>query len=179
VQTPTVIIRPEAANGEDNAAIAAMLKEAFQGTAEILLVDTLREQGAAPISLVAIVDQRLVGHILFSPITIESAPDCQTLYSLAPLAVHPDYQRQGIGIALTNAGIAACRELGATAIVVIGHPEYYPRFGFVPAQGYGVSCQFIASDHPAFMLLELEPGALADKQGFITFHPAFGLAVGE
>jgi putative acetyltransferase len=91
---------------------------------------------------------------------------------LAPMAVLPARQRQGIGSALVRDGLGRCRELGYEAVVVLGHPGYYPRFGFVPASRFGIGCEY---DVPAevFMALELVPGALRGKPGTIRYHPAF------
>jgi putative acetyltransferase len=176
-QLHNLIIRPEVA--DDATAVAAMVEQAFQGTKENRLIDSLRQNDAVALSLVAVVDDRVVGHILFSPVMVESDPECRTIVTLAPLAVHPDVQRCGVGSRLTREGLAQCREAGATAVVVIGHPEYYPRFGFTQAEQYGLSCSYIASNHPAFMVLELVPGGLDGKSGLVLFCPSFDDAVEE
>jgi putative acetyltransferase len=91
---------------------------------------------------------------------------------LAPMAVLPAYQRQGIGSVLVRSGLAVCQALGYGAVVVLGHPSYYPRFGFVPTDRTGLRC---LDNVPveAFMMLELQPGYLQDVQGIVTYHPAF------
>jgi putative acetyltransferase len=146
---------------------------AFETATEADLVDALREQARPIVSLVAEDDGAVVGHILFSPVTLSSDPDLRIM-GLAPMAVVPDRQRQGVGFALAQAGIAACRELGFRALVVLGHAEYYPRFGFIPASRFGLRCEYDVPDE-VFMAMELEPGALQGPgPGTIRYHAAFG-----
>ena len=114
----------------------------------------------------------MVGHILFSPVTVEHSSK-PALVGLAPMAVAPGYQRQGIGSALVREGLARCRAAGVEGVVVLGHVEDYPRFGFVPAAQFGLRCEY---DVPAdvFMALELSPGAFSDVSGLVRYHQAFG-----
>jgi putative acetyltransferase len=91
---------------------------------------------------------------------------------LAPMAVLPAEQRRGVGSALVQAGLDRCRQLPCGAVVVLGHPAYYPRFGFSPASRFGVTCEYDVPDE-VFMAMELEPGFLRDKPGTIRYHPAF------
>lgn len=91
---------------------------------------------------------------------------------LAPMAVAPDHQRKGVGSALVRSGLARCKELDFSAVVVLGHPEYYPRFGFTPAVQFGIGCEFAAPPE-AFMIVELETGCLHGKSGMIRYHSAF------
>ena len=165
----TIRVRPE--EERDFAAVHRLHEAAFGTTAEADLVEVLREQAAPVVSLVAEGDQRVVGHILFAPVTLADHPECR-LMGLAPLAVLPSYQHRGIGSALVRAGLAACRTLGFGGVVVLGHPDYYPRFGFSPASAFGLACEFEAPD-AAFMALELVPGGLRDVSGTVHFHPAF------
>ena len=91
---------------------------------------------------------------------------------LAPMAVAPEYQQQGIGSALVRSGLEHCRAAGYKAVIVLGHPRYYPRFGFVPASHFNIRSQYDAPDE-AFMALELEPGALGEIGGVVKYHPLF------
>ena len=152
----------------DQAAIFSVNARAFETDLEARLVDVLREQGAAAVSLVAEVDGAIVGYILFSPVRIGD----RDFIALAPMAVAPEHQRTGIGSALVRAGIEACRERGDAAIFVLGHAEYYPRFGFVPAGPKGLHYQSEEFD-PHFFVLELHENALDGVQGLVEFHPAF------
>jgi putative acetyltransferase len=162
-------IRPETA--VDYAAVFAIHSAAFPTDAESRAVDMLRVASEECISLVADDGAGVVGHIMFSPVTLDSEPGLK-LMGLAPMAVMPARQRQGVGSALVRSGLAACRAYGAAAVVVLGHPEYYPRFGFVPAVGHGIACEYDVPDE-AFMLMELFPGVLAGMSGVIRYAEAF------
>ncbi len=122
----------------DIVAIHQVVEAAFGQPAEAELVDRLRANGKAVLSLVAENYGVIVGQILFSEVTVEVNPPAIKLIGLAPLAVAPAQQRSGIGSLLSRAGLEGCRALGYQAAVVLGHPEYYPRFGFVPASRFGI-----------------------------------------
>ena len=156
----------------DIEAIHAVNRAAFQTSAESELVNSLRRLGGPVISLVAQEDDTVIGHIMFSPVLLTGYP-AAFIMGLAPMAVRPDRQRTGIGSALVSAGLDACRELGAGAVVVLGHAAYYPRFGFTPASRFGLRCEYAVPDD-VFMALELIPGYLHDKTGLIRYHDAFG-----
>lgn len=162
-------IRPEEPG--DRAGVRVVNVAAFPTPAEADLVDALRAQARPLVSLVAEEDRAIVGHILFSPVTLPGHP-ALVLMGLAPMAVTPARQRAGIGSALVRAGLEACRRLPAGAVVVLGHPEYYPRFGFAPGVRSGLGCEY---DVPAeaFMVLELRPGALRGASGKVQYHGAF------
>ena len=164
-----MVIRPE--RSEDIGGIRAVNRAAFETATEADLVDALREQADPVVSLVAEEAGSIAGHIMFSPVTL-SGGGRTPLMGLAPMAVRPDAQRRGIGSALVRAGLDRCRHLGCGAVVVVGHPEYYPRFGFVPASRFGISCEYDVPDE-VFMLLELEPGVLGGQSGTVRYHPAF------
>jgi putative acetyltransferase len=162
-----VRIRPEAT--PDRAAVRALNTAAFGQRGEADLVDRLREQADPYLALVAEDAGEIVGHIAFTPVTVAGASG---VMGLAPMAVAPKHQRQGIGGALVLAGLKACREAGAVAVVVLGHPAYYPRFGFAPAHLFGLTSAYDAPPE-AFMALELAPDALAGASGVARYHAAF------
>ncbi len=110
---------------------------AFGEPTEANLVRDLTAAGASTLSLVAEKDGYVVGHILFSPVTIETPAGQVTAIGLAPMAVLPDQQGKGIGTRLVQEGLAQLRRLGYDAVVLVGHPDYYPRFGFKRASRFG------------------------------------------
>lgn len=156
----------------DVASVYAVECAAFGRIAEAELVDRLRAAARPHISLVATCGSEIVGHIFFSPVRIATEPPALQPMGLAPMAVHPDWQRRGIGGALVRAGLDACRARGSQAVVVLGHPQYYPRFGFAPAVRWGLRCEYDAPDD-AFMALELTPGALAGVSGLVRYASEF------
>jgi len=165
-----IVIRSE---GEgDRLGVRGINEAAFGQPAEADLVDALRSAGAAEVSLVAEADGQIVGHILFSPVSLAEAGKSLKISALAPLAVLPPYQRRGIGSLLVKQGLEDCRRVGVQAVVVLGHPDYYPRFGFRRASAFGLRCEFNTPDE-AFMALELTPSALSGKSGTIKYHDAF------
>jgi len=151
--------------------IHAVNRAAFESAAEAVLVDALRAQAVDVISLVAEDDDHIVGHIMFSPVRLTGADDFRTV-ALAPMAVTPERQRAGIGSALVRNGLEECRRRGFEAVFVVGHPAYYPRFGFTLASSFGIACEFEVQDE-AFMAVELVAGVLRGKTGTIIFHEAF------
>src|SRR5262245_54794394 len=166
-----MVIRPE--EPRDWRAIHALEAAAFPSAAEADLVDAIRSAGATPlVSLIADDAGTIVGHAFFSPVTLDRHPTMR-LMGLGPMAVAPARQRSGIGTALVSEGLATCALGGIAGVVVLGHPEYYPRFGFVPASRFGIVCEYDAPDE-AFMAIELVRGALAAVTGTVRYHPAFG-----
>lgn len=162
-------IRKELATDFD--AVFAIHAAAFPTVAEAQLVNALRTDASPIVSLVAEDAGSVIGHILFSPVTL---PDCAgiKIMGLAPMAVIPARQRSGAGAALVAAGLEECRALGVAAVVVLGHPEYYPRFGFVPASRFGITCVYDAPDE-AFMGMELLPEGLSGVSGTVHYNWAF------
>ena len=158
------------AEPEDAGAIQSILRAAFPSAAEARLVTLLEQQTDPLISLVAEVEGSLEGHILFSPVTLETSG--VRIMGLGPMAVAPSLQRRGIGSALVRAGLAACGEAGQVGVVVLGHPDYYPRFGFKHACSFGLECEFDVPPE-VFMAMELDPGALRPYRGVVRYHPAF------
>jgi putative acetyltransferase len=165
------IVRPERPG--DARAIREVNEQAFGRAAEADLVDALRDRGKAVLSLVAVCEERVTGHILFSSVTIESGGPVTAAVGLGPMAVLPAHQRQGIGSRLVRAGLDACRRAGHAQVVVLGHPAYYPRFGFVPASRQGLYWEHPVPDE-AFMVLALRDGAPAGPGGTVRYAPEFG-----
>jgi putative acetyltransferase len=156
---------------DDVPAIRRVNQLAFGTNAEADLVDALREQARPIVSLVADDRGAILGHILFSPVTLSSQPELRIM-GLAPMAVVPARQRAGIGSALVRAGIDECRRLGVAAIVVLGHAGYYPKFGFRPASRLGLASEYDVPDD-VFMAFELDAGVLRGSPGTIRYHSAF------
>jgi putative acetyltransferase len=164
-----VTIRPEQI--EDAAPIRAVHCAAFPTDAEARLVDCLRTSGRARVSLVAEVDGLVIGHVVFSPVSVVAPSGCTHGLGLAPVAVLPDHQRGGVGSALIRVGLAACRRQGCAFVVVLGHPDYYPRFGFRRASDVGLGNEYGADK--AFMVLELQPCSLPPEGGLVKYGPEF------
>lgn len=164
-----VSVRAEQA--QDRQGIYNAHAAAFSRNAEADLVETLRAQGQGVLSLVAVEDGVVVGHVLFSPVSMSEHPDVR-LVALGPVGVVPDRQRRGIGSLLVRAGLDACGKMGLDGVVVLGHPDFYPRFGFVPASRYGIKSQWDVPDE-VFMAIELRPNALQGVSGKVRYHQAF------
>lgn len=155
----------------DYAAIKAVNEAAFGSMEEAGLVEMLRKQISPLISLVADIGEKIVGHILFSPVELTGYPQLNIM-GLAPMAVLPNYQNQGIGSQLVSAGLKQCEDLGVGAVVVLGHARYYPRFGFKPSSQFGIECEYDVPEE-LFMIKELKPGYLQGATGVIKYHDAF------
>lgn len=162
-------IRPE--EPPDAFFVREVNEAAFGSSLEADIVEKLRENPAALVSLVAEVDGELVGHIMFSPVAVKGI-DGVKLMALGPMAVLPRRQRQGIGSELVRQGLRHCRNSGCDAIVVLGHPDYYPRFGFMPASRFGITSEYDVPDE-VFMLIELRPGSLQGTSGEVIYSDAF------
>jgi len=156
----------------DLGAIRAVNDAAFDQPLEGRFVDALRAHGAVRLSLVAEVEGRIVGHILFSPVTSAAGDGLGLGLGLGPMAVTPDHQRRGIGAALIEAALARLRAAGFPFVVVLGHHEYYTRFGFVPASRYGLRCEWDVPDE-AFMVHVIDPAGAAAAAGMIRYRPEF------
>lgn len=155
----------------DRAAVHAVNLAAFETSAEADLVGALREQAEPVISLVAEDNGAIVGHIMFSPVSLSGHPGLKMM-GLAPMAVAPKHQRKGIGSALVQMGLEQCKQLGFVAVVVLGHPEFYPRFGFSPSTRFGIGSEYEVHEE-VFMAKELQPAALGGKTGIVKYHDAF------
>jgi len=161
-----VAIHPERPG--DTAAIYAVHSASFPTNLEARLVDLLRAVGRLPVSLVAEVGGAVVGHIAFSPVTAVSG---STGAGLAPVAVVELHRRQGIAAKLVRAGLDACRAAGFGWAVVMGEPAYYSRFGFRPADVFGLADEYGGGS--AFQVIELVPGVLPVGAGLVRYAPEF------
>ena len=163
-----LVIREESPGDVD--AVRAVERLAFERDGEAMLVDRLRADGALAISCVAELDGAVIGHVAFSPVAVGES-SIRAL-GLGPVAVRPELQQCAIGARMIEEGLARARERGVAAVVVLGHPAYYPRFGFVAASRFGLRFSAPVPDE-AFMAAELEPGALAHSGGVVRYHAAF------
>jgi putative acetyltransferase len=163
-------IRPE--EPADREAVHLVNARAFGRPTEADLVDALRGRVDPSISLAAVQGRQLVGHVFFSPVRIEGEGSESRAMGLAPLAVLPERQKLGIGSRLVEAGLGACHALGEDVVFVLGHPGYYPRFGFRPAGERGLHYRDVSPD-PSFMVVELAPDALAGRTGRVHYHETF------
>jgi len=156
----------------DREQVRKVNEAAFGRSDEADLIDRLRVQGVVLLSLVAEFDGQIIGHILFSRMTVETAQGPVAAVSLAPMAVQPDHQGRKIGSQLVGRGLAQLRDQGERIVIVLGHHHYYPRFGFSSEKA-----RYLASPFPpeAFMALELSDGALTGIHGAVRYPSAFGL----
>jgi putative acetyltransferase len=165
-----ITIRPE--RPEDASQVREVNQRAFGQPAEADLVDKLRATGSESLSWVAD-DDRVVGHILFTPVVVDGAGRRVVGMGLAPMAVLPERQRQGIGSQLVTRGLEVLRERGCPFVVVVGHPEYYPRFGFEPASKHGLASQWEGIPDEAFMVLILDSLAMTTVSGVVRYRNEF------
>jgi putative acetyltransferase len=164
-----VEIRSE--TSEDHAAVRHVHQQAFGQSDEAKLVEWLRAASKAIIALVATNKSQVVGHILFSPVSLEPAYPHFNAVGLAPVGVLPEYQNQGIGSQLIREGLKVCRDAGYDAVVVLGDAAYYSRFGFSRAADYGLGNEYHADEH--FMVIELREGVLNGVSGTVKYQPEF------
>lgn len=157
----------------DERGIRSVEVDAFGRSEEAELVDRLRVRGKHVLSLIAVQAGEVVGHLLLTPVRIEggTAP-AHPVLGLGPVAVRSDRQRHGIGARLMDAALDAAREMGASGIVVLGDPSYYPRFGFVPARDFGLGCDYDPAGE-AFFAREIVPGGLAGTGGRVRYAAEF------
>ena len=165
-----IVIRPEGSG--DSEGIRNVLVAAFGGKAEADLVQALRHNGALAISLVAWAASEIVGHVGFSPMHYEGQPDREDVLGLAPVAVHPQWQRRGVGSALIARGLEECDRRKCIALFVLGAPGFYGRFGFILARTCHLRCVF---DAPldAFQMLSFSETFIRPLTGLICYRPEF------
>lgn len=158
---------------QDKEMIFEVNRLAFGQDNEARLVDQIRESKyyKPELSLVAIIDKQIAGHIMFSVVTLEHHLQLSHILALAPMAVKPEYQGQGIGARLIREGLKRAQDTGYPGVAVLGHPEYYRRFGFTRASKRGIACPYLAPDE-AFMVFELKPRSLEGVKGTVKY-PAF------
>ncbi|MFA9477501.1 tRNA (guanosine(37)-N1)-methyltransferase TrmD [Phycisphaerales bacterium AB-hyl4] len=152
-------------------AVDRVLREAFPTDAEAKLVRALRDQREAVTSLVAEVDSEVVGHVMLSPVTFADQPSVRGMVGLAPVAVRPTWQGRGIGAALVRQALAEAKQLASRAVVVLGEPTYYQRFGFEPASPLGLTSDY--GSGPEFMIALLRGPLPATWQGHIQYAKSF------
>ncbi len=169
-------MRLEAAGDEPG--IRKVHEAAFGRPDEGRLVDALREGGSLWLSMVMVHEEQIVAHVAWSPVMLEEAREAAgavvppyTGIGLGPIGVHPICQRLGLGMLLILNGLQRCRQAGWPYAVVLGHPDYYPRFGFRPGAPLGIRCEFDAPE--AFMVLELRDAALLGRRGVVRYRPEF------
>lgn len=166
----TVVLIRREQNGDIDA-VREVNRSAFGRAGEAELVDSVRGM-ANVISFVAEVSSEIVGHVLFSPVRIEDGETLVPGVALGPMAVLPEYQRKGIGSQLVRFGLEVCKSEGYELAVGLGHPEYYPRFGFERADAHGIYFESWGPNR-AFMIVELVPGALNGVSGSVRYLPQF------
>ena len=153
---------------DDVATVREVNRRAFGQDQEGNIVDALRANGAALLSLVATLDGRVVGHIMYSPASVGGVAGA----ALGPMAVLPEYQRQGVGSRLVEEGNHRLKETGCPFVVVVGHADFYPRFGFGRAGARGVECEWEVPDE-AFMLLVLDEARMWGVSGLVKYRHEF------
>lgn len=166
-------IRPE--RPEDRDGVDAVIANTFKREAEVRLADKLRQACPEHLSLVAEENGRIVGHIMFAPVQVKNGQEAKGM-GLAPMSVLPGRQRQGIGSMLVRTGLDMLEEKGYPFVIVLGHPDYYPRFGFEPASRLGIKSQWQNVPDEAFMILVLDKEAMRNVAGTAFFRDEFNEA---
>lgn len=170
-----VTIREEQLDNEQEIRVVNL--RAFGRTEEANIVDKLRQSFINVISLVVLSGDQIVGHILFTPVTIQTEERVITGMGLAPMAVLPEFQRQGIGSQMVKAGLEAAERAKYPFVIVLGHPTYYPRFGFVPASRFGIKSEYENVPDEAFMILVFDKTSFKDVSGIAKYRPEFSTAI--
>lgn len=166
----SLVLRPE--TPADLPGIRRVEEAAFSHHNEADLVDLARERGKSVLSMTAVQAGQVIGHALFTPVTIDQSHASRDGLGIGPVAVLPEFQRTGIGSRLMRAGLGVVRRIGYDFVVLLGHPCYYSRFGFKPGRAFGLSSDY--GDGDEFQVLELHPGALTGVCGRVKYIPEFG-----
>jgi putative acetyltransferase len=150
--------------------IAQVNDIAFGGKSESELISKLRntQNFITEFSIIAEIDENIIGHILFYPINIETKTGLIPTVALAPMSVLPKYQNKGVGTKLVQYGLQKCKERGFESVTVLGHANYYPKFGFEPASKWGIYSDFDVADE-VFMSMELKEDALVKVAGKVIY----------
>ena len=165
-----ILVRLEARR--DAAAVRSVEEAAFPTAAEANLVETLKDTTGVQ-SWVALIKGEVVGHVLYTPVGVhEEGSESWQAIALGPVAVLPAFQGQGVGTWLIQSSLRGCLADGHDVVFVLGHPEFYTRLGFRPANALGLRCRWPTPDNH-FMVSELRPGALGAMTGAVTYHTAF------
>jgi len=170
-----IIIRKETPQDIDR--IREINEVAFNQPNEGRVVDRIRESNSESLSLVAVLDEKIVGHIFFSPVEIETRSGIIKGMGLAPMAFAPNCQNQGIGSELVNEGLKIIREGNHPFVIVLGHPDYYPRFGFNKASIYGLTCQWEGVPDEVFMAIILDEEKMGGVSGEVRYRDEFNDAM--
>jgi putative acetyltransferase len=171
------MIRVREENPEDHDQIRYVNDLAFKCPDEGRIVDQIRAKQKEIISLVALIDEKIVGHILFSPVVINCDQKSIKGMGLAPMAVLPEYQKQGIGTTMVKEGLRKLQERKYPFVIVVGHAEYYPRFGFERASKYGLKCQWESVPDEAFMVMIMNQSVMKDAKGVAKYMKEFDAAM--
>jgi putative acetyltransferase len=156
----------------DGRSIRQVNRRAFGRDQEANIVDALRSNGATLLSMVAVDEDDVVGHVMYSPVAVGD----MTGAGLGPMAVVPERQRQGIGSDLVTTSLERLRSAACPFVVVVGHPAFYPRFGFKPASPYGISCEWPVPDE-VFMIVVLDSLQMQSVRGMARYRPEFSTVV--
>lgn len=158
---------------EDYNAIKEVNDKAFNQPQEGMIIEKIRKSGTEILSLVAVIEDKIVGHILFSTVKIENYPDLKDGMGLAPMAILPEHQKQGIGSLLIKEGIERLKMKSVPYIVVLGHEHYYPKFGFETASKYSIKCQWDGVPDEAFMVMILDEKVMENVNGVAKYRDEF------
>jgi len=170
----SVKVRPETPG--DIPGIRTVNESAFPSKAEADLVDLCREKGKVTLSLAALLEGKVVGHVLVTPVALDPPHPGWSGVGIGPVAVLPEFQRRGIGSRLMTVGLEICRSQGIDFAVLLGDPRYYMRFGFIPGREFGLSSDY--GDGDEFQARELRPGALKGAKAVVKYTQEFAETVG-